>query len=413
MSMKSSRTARPGKAASDRPPKPYADFPLYAHPLGYWSKKIRGTIKHFGRWGRIVKGQMTPVDYAEGWKEALDVYKAQFDGQTPRTPAAPEPESLTVKSLCDHFYTAKLRRLESGELSPRTLEEYDATCARIAKTFGRERRVDELTAADFEHYRAQVAKKWGPVRLGNEVGRVRTIFKYGYEAGLIRNPIRFGPQFVKPSKSVMRKHKAKNGERTFTAAEIGRMLKAAMVPLKAAILLGVNAGFGNTDVASLPLAAVDLDGGWITFPRPKTGVDRRVALWPETVEALKAAIEARPKPRTPEDAALVFLTARGKPWVRSTRTSRTDAVSNEFTKLMKSLDLNGHRGFYALRHTFRTVADAARDQPATRLIMGHADGSIDDVYREGIDDSRLRAVADHVRGWLFPAVSPEAEGGAS
>ena len=55
----------------------------------------------------------------------------------------------------------------------------------------------------------------------------------------------------------------------------------------------------------------------------------------------------------------------------------------------------------ALRHTFRTVADATKDFPAIRLIMGHADSSIDDAYREGIDDARLLAVVEHVHKWLF------------
>jgi hypothetical protein len=34
--------------------------------------------------------------------------------------------------------------------------------------------------------------------------------------------------------------------------------------------------------------------------------------------------------------------------------------------------------------------------------MGHADSTIDGVYRERIEDERLQAVADHVHGWLFP-----------
>ncbi len=54
-------------------------------------------------------------------------------------------------------------------------------------------------------------------------------------------------------------------------------------------------------------------------------------------------------------------------------------------------------GFYTLRHVFRTVADAAKDQPATDYIMGHEVPHMSSVYRETIDDERLRAVADHVR----------------
>jgi len=42
-----------------------------------------------------------------------------------------------------------------------------------------------------------------------------------------------------------------------------------------------------------------------------------------------------------------------------------------------------------------------RDFPAVRLVMGHADNTIDDIYREGIEDDRLRAVVDHVHGWLI------------
>ena len=49
--------------------------------------------------------------------------------------------------------------------------------------FGKDRPVDDLAADDFEELRADIAKTWGPVRLGNEVQRVRTLFKYGYEAG--------------------------------------------------------------------------------------------------------------------------------------------------------------------------------------------------------------------------------------
>jgi integrase len=80
-------------------------------------------------------------------------------------------------------------------------------------------------------------------------------------------------------------------------------------------------------------------------------------------------------------------------------------------KLMRELKINGRKGlaFYALRHTFRTIADEAKDQPAVDHIMGHARDDMASVYRERISDERLRAVSGHVRAWLFAELEPSAE----
>ena len=58
-------------------------------------------------------------------------------------------------------------------------------------------------------------------------------------------------------------------------------------------------------------------------------------------------------------------------------------------------------GFATLRHVFRTVADGCRDQVTTNYVMGHSDNTMASAYRERIDDSRLVAVADYVRAWLY------------
>jgi integrase len=71
-------------------------------------------------------------------------------------------------------------------------------------------------------------------------------------------------------------------------------------------------------------------------------------------------------------------------------------------KLLDRLGIEGHRGFYCLRHTHQTVGDESGDFVAVRTIMGHAfSGDISAVYRERVSDERLRKVTDHVRGWLF------------
>jgi integrase len=359
------------------------------------------------------------------WKEALAIYKAQADdlhaGRTPRVTKT--GDGLTLAELSNRFLTAKLRQQHAGEITAATFHGYNQTTDLLIAQFGKERLVDDLAAEDFEALRDEMAKRWGPVRLGNQVQAVRTVFKYGFESGLIDRPVRYGPQFKKPSAGVLRRHRAKNGERMLEAAELRRMLDAlagkdvatgrtdektgkpesvkvkANPSLRAMVLLGVNCGFNNKDCADLPLAALDLDGGWISFPRPKTGIPRRCPLWAETVAALRAAIAARPEPRQDEAAGLVFLTVRGRACLCK---GQANPISVAARDLMKAVGV--HRdgiGFATLRHVFRTVADGSRDQVAVNAIMGHSDTSMAAVYRERIDDSRLRAVSEHVHVWLF------------
>jgi integrase len=292
--------------------------------------------------------------------------------------------------------------VDAGELSPLTWADYKRVAVELVKHTGKARLVSDLAPDDFAGLRKKLAKRYGPHRVKKSIQYVRSIFKHAYDAELIDRPVRFGPGFQRPSAKTLRLHKAKQGVKLFTREEILLLLLSAPVHLEAMILLGINCGFGNADCGSLPLAAVDLERGLIDFPRPKTGVPRRCALWPETVAAIKEALAQRPKAKDPAHAGLVFLTRFGRSW------SRTDFVGPlvwETRKLLNALGINGRKGlgFYTLRHVFRTEADEARDQPAADFIMGHEAPHMSSHYRETISDERLRAVAEHVRAWLFGA----------
>jgi integrase len=235
-------------------------------------------------------------------------------------------------------------------------------------------------------------------RIAKSIQYTRSIFKYAYDAGLIDRPIRFGPGFARPSKKNFRLAKAQQIVQLFTADEIRRMLEAATLPMRAMVLLAINCAYGNTDCGTLPMSAVHLDAGWIDHARPKTGLARRCPLWPETIAALKAWLAARPTPKDEGDIGLVFVTKRGLSWAKDTT---DNPVAKEMRKLMKKLELDGGRGFYALRHTHRTIADAVCDQRASDFIMGHFDPTMSAHYVERVGDERLRRVVEYVRGWLF------------
>jgi integrase len=395
----------PAPKSRVKPAKPCPDFPLYAHPSGQWAKKIRGRFYYFGPWADP--------------DAALNKYLAQKEdlhaGRTPR----PNPDALTLKELADDFLYAKKDLMDSGELSPRTWADYQAACVLLVRQFGKTRLVADIAPDDFASLRRWMAKKWGPHLVGKTIQCVRCVFKFAADNGLIDKAVRYGQGFKRPSKKTLRLHRAKQGPKLFTAEEVRAIGDGALVvgeagpelvqpspQLKAMILLGINCGFGNADCGRLPPSAVDLDAGMIDFARPKTGIARRCPMWPETVQAIREALAERPEPQEPGAAGLVFVTKYGQSWAKGIAT-----VTHELAKLLKRLGINGRKGlgFYTLRHTFRTVADEAKDQPATDFIMGHEVPHMSSVYRETISDVRLRAVAEHVRAWLFAESEPSAE----
>lgn len=290
--------------------------------------------------------------------------------------------------------------MDGGELSRRTFLGYEDACKEVIATFGKNRVADDLGSEDFAVLRRRLATSRGPKWLGNTIQNIRCLFKYAFDARLLSAPIHFGPEFKRPARKVLRLVRAQKGANLFTAKDIQSLLEIASVPMRAMILLGINCGFGNADCGTLPLAAVDLEKGIIDFPRPKTGIPRRCILWPETIGALRDAIGQRPTAKNTEHAGLVFLTRCGVPWHKDIPDS---PITKELRKMLKQLGLLDRkgRGFYTLRHTFRTAADETKDQPAIFYIMGHEIPDMSSIYREAISDDRLRSITDHVRDWLF------------
>jgi integrase len=389
------RLKRIRKGSNGKAEKPYPEFPLFAHQSGRWCKKIRGQHVYFG-----------PLDdpnaALQKWLDEKDYLLA---GKTP--PA--DREGLTVRDLVNGFLTSKQRLVESGERRRCTYEDYHRTSARIIEAFGRRRLVEDLQPSDFGGFRASLASGLGPVALANQIARARAIFNWGVKNLLVER-VRFGDSFNRPSRHVLENARQAKGPRMFEAAEIRILLDKAPAPLRAMILLGINAGLGNADCGRLETRHLDLAGGWLTFPRGKTGAPRRARLWPESLATVRKAIAERPEPKDPAHANLVFVTRLGASWHKDK--GNADPIAQEFAKLLSKAGIDGAgKSFYALRHTLQTIGDEVLDSPALDYIMGHRPPLRDMAarYRERISDERLARIADHVRAWLFPPKKREAK----
>lgn len=366
----------------NKPTKPYKDFPLTAHNSGQWCKKIKGRLYYFGHWA--------------DWRAALDKYLAQRDDlQAGRKPRASSTAGPTVVDLVNHFLTDKETLVAEGELSKRSWLDYHKTAGRIIDVFGRDRRLSDIRPGDFAALRESYPKTWGVTTVGNEITRARVVFNYaGPNAlALVDRPIAFGPLFRRPSKKAQRIARAAKPKKLFAAEEIRKMIDNAEPTLRAMILLGINAGLGNRDCAAMTFDR--LRGDWLEYPRPKTGVDRRARLWPETVSAIDIAAEDRTD-------GPVFLTRRGRSWLPNGVRSISCPISQQTNKLLRALGAYREGlSFYALRHTFQTIGERSGDLVAVSAVMGHVDASMSGNYREEIADDRLDRVAEVVREWLF------------
>ncbi len=296
---------------------------------------------------------------------------------------------------------SKEATLNAGELSARSFRDYLQTCQKLIEQFGKERRVDDLRPENFRDFRTALAKRYGVTSLKNEINRCCIVFNYAHGSRLIDKPVNYGQNFYRQFAKTLRRQQNAMGRKLFGLDEVRLILAAvegkpvrlegeaepvelpADPSLKAMVLLGINCGFGNTDVALLPIKAIDLNAGWATFPRPKTEIARRVPLWPETVAALQEAIASRPHAADKADAGLCFLTRQGRRWVRIKAKDATagagetvedeqaangsiapdvpiDALSQKFSKILTLLKITGRRGlgFFANIQPFHPFKDA-------------------------------------------------------
>lgn len=371
-----------GKSIPCKPTKPYPEFPLFPHDTKRWAKKIKGRTHYFGHW--------------DDWKGALERYKYAIDYLMAGKPVPPkDATALTIGELCNTFLEVKEQEVESGELSRLSWKDLKRASEKLIQLAGRHTAVEHMTPGDFRALRHKLSKEVGLVTLGNSIRRMKQIFNFAVEEELV-GKVRTGKAFSQPSKDNLRKEQQSKPAKIFSVEELAKLYRAASPRMRCFMLLALNGGLGPSDIGQME--SRHIQNGWVKYPRPKTSVEREFPLWKETI----AAIEANKQ--TEYESELLFVTKYGQSWFKEGQAD--SPITKEFSKLLIECDLQQKsRGFYALRHTFRTVADGSRDRVAIDLCMGHKDNSMGAGYREWVDPARLQAVVDHVRSWALPMLN--------
>lgn len=427
-----------------KPQKPRPDFPLFAHASGVWAKKIKGSLKYFGPWDKPSEAEARYLEFIATGEEktpgkskgngpklpkgfpltlrkdgrfckqirgqmhyfgtdrddALRQYNAMRDEAfAPAMRKSRRAGQLTVKQLCDKFLENFGRQVESGERAKRTYNDYKSITKQILAHFGEARLVESIKPLDFADYRAKFATGREPKTVLNFVIRNKVVFNFAHEFQLVSDPFHWGKFFAPPSDKTLAMARDKAPRKLFEAEDIHHALKVANVDQKAMILLGINCAFGPMDISRLEYSKIDRKGKWVKHIRSKTGRNRDCALWQETLDALDAWEKMRPKS---EFKNLIFVTPHGKAWMLPGDNS-TSEFCRYFQDVWASFDAG--KSFYALRHTFRTIAgEHVHDKDAIRWIMGHTaprGEQMSDNYNQRQLPERIKAVTDAVHDWLF------------
>ena len=378
---------------------PAAKLPLFKHRNGQWAKKIKGKLYYFGTQYEVaLESYLRDADHLKAGKG-----KPQRSG----TP--------TIVELANLYYDGCRGRVSSGDLTQATLDEAERSLKRLVEFRGISDHPSDWEPLDFKDIKLWLfepvvrttpirggikqgnsVKRRSSITVDGDIRRIKAFLNWCKDARLI-GPPDYGQEFSQSSKKQQRIAKTRAGKRTFDVPTLKAIIAETKPVFLPVLLLGINAGMGARDIAALTVDQVS-GAEWLDCPRQKTGVARRVWLWPETRKAIKHYLtKLRRDPWSKAHTEIAFHTSHRQPWIRDTQ----DAASQAFTKARREAGLDSGT-FYDLRRTFQTIGDETLDFPAVKFCMGHV-ASANDMsakYRE-VSDERIKRVCSYVRTWLY------------
>lgn len=301
--------------------------------------------------------------------------QADKDRDTQRVIDANPLPPNAVRNLATLFLQACRQRVADGDLSKRTLDDYEYDMGAIVAKWGRDD-VNDLTAKIMSEWLKAVRREnvWTAYHLGLVM---RTFLKWCHVEQWLSDL----PVFV-VTKPASRRVKWDEPE----IIEAARRLSAdGYASLSVGLLIEWCIGQNPGDVWSLRRS--HYAGGRIDLTRGKTGVGGDpIPLWPDVRAELERYLEENPA--TP-DAPLLRCEFTGKEWVESTRCKKFAQARDRAPAMRRELQMRDLRrtaaseaiGLGASRDEARTLTRHATAQGLDPYVEMTGTGAVDRVQQ--------------------------------
>jgi integrase len=289
--------------------------------------------------------------------------------------AKAKPTLMTFQEMSARLIEEWQRKVEQGEMSPKTFEDYRFWANRLSQDFG-SKLLYEITAEEVVFYRDLIARKTSNLNANKHL----FVFKQVFKGAAKINAVRENPLVDVPYLS----EKAHQRTRFISPKELNRLVEACQVVkarfyLPALIYLGAEHGASRQEAMDLKWSDIDFDfhgGGLINFFRQKTGRHRTQFLMPRTREALLAWRKHQEwmrhrKKITEVSSDLVFCRLDGTPIKR---------IDTAWKRVCEAAGIEDFH-FHDLRHTYcSNLLLSGSDLKDVKDMIGHADLSMTDRY---------------------------------
>jgi len=333
----------------------------------------------------------------EIWKDRLEVQQHK---------AASDDESLLA--YVERFLKEKENQAAAGEVSVGRHYALKLHLTYFQDWLGKDTAVGEIDGETLMRYHVDLlgkvaSKAWSRTTAAHYMTSVKAFVRWLWHIEAIPAL----PRILDGKSAALKISRSVPKVVTFTKEEINSLLADASDRTKLYILLMLNCGMTQKDIADLLVSEVDWIEGRIIRKRSKTADCENVPivnyqLWPETLRLLK-------QERATDSTGLVILNANGGPiWTEENtnegKYKKNDNVKNAFSRLRKGLKIA--KPLKSLKKTSATlIRGNERFSALASLFLGHAPQSMADKHYTQVPQDLL----DQAIQWLGQEMGIEVE----